>query len=130
MNQKTENTGFFLSRIILIIAIGFLFFLSGEKKDHHHNPVNNIITVVEFKTSPQAILTVAGEIPPFVWFTLSNDQKTDLAFNSFSKISFSQLVTQQLVNCKIAYFNAKPLIKKSGNYSSLPRYPDEYPSFS
>jgi hypothetical protein len=130
MNHSSENRAHFLNRIILIIAVGFLFFLKSEKMaDNQHNGCRKI-TIIEFKVKPEAIPVIASDIPPIGWFPFTI-KKTKPAPAPAPKVALNQAVTLEIRICKFTYFNAKPLIQNSVNYRCLARYPDdEYPSLS
>jgi len=131
MKHSSENRAHFLNRIILIIAVGFLFFLKSEKMADNQNNDRRIITIIELKVNTEAIPVIATNIPPIGWFPFSIFKKTKPAPAPTPKIALNQAVTLEIRICKFTYFNAKPLIQNSVNYRCLARYPDDdYPSLS
>jgi len=131
MNHSSENRAHFLNRIILIIAVGFLFFLKSEKMTDSQHTNCQIITIVEFKVNTEAIPVIATDIPPIGWFPFSIFKKSKPVPAPAPKIAFNQAIKLKLNICEFTFLNAKPLIQHSVNYRYLSRYPsNDYPSLS
>ena len=123
MNQKTENTGLFLSRVILIIALVLLFFVKSEKISTDHHP-KYCYTHIEVKANSQAIPIVSSEIPIISWFSVIKAFKINPVFRPALETSFRLNITEKLHRCSMVYFNAKLLVLKSRQKQMLPRHPD------
>ncbi len=131
MNRSTENTAYLLNRIILVIAVGFLFFLKSEKINYNHDTDYKQVTTVELKANLQAIPAISSEIPTISWVALFNPQNTNPCFKSSLEISLKYSISKSLDECFSKYLNAKPVIERPFKRQLLSRYPDTaYPSLS
>jgi len=121
MKRSTENKGYFLNTIIIIIAVGFLFAFKNQRLPD--NQIKHYSNIIELKVSSQAILTLNIDLVSHT--KISFDIQTinpvfKTSFERFFDYSVSCNLHQNL--CK--YLNVKPLFDKPLKQQLLPRYPD------
>lgn len=122
MNHSTENKGYFLSSVILIIAVGLLFFLKSERLSYNHRTCYTVSTV-DLKADSQATPAIAPAIPSYTKISI-DVQHNNPVFKSSSEISLNYSITKSSDQSLSKYNNAKPLIDKPFRRQLLPRFPD------
>lgn len=124
MNRPAEDISRNLNRIILIIAVIFLFVARGEKVSNC--PVQTVwAPSIELKADAHAIPVVTAELPPIHCVALTDVHKIDQAFRTSPEIVFNLSITCQLQQCISSYIDFKPFVIKTFQKQLRPRFPDE-----
>jgi len=122
MNHSTENKGYFLHTIILMVVVGFLFFFKGDKLPCHHGP-HFCYSTNELKASSQGVAAAAIEMPACHKISMNVQHNNPVLRTSF-EISLNCSITNNLVQSISNYHRAKPFIDKRFTQQLRPRYPD------
>jgi len=124
MNRSAEDISKSLNRIILIIAVIFLFIARGEKVSHCP-PCTVRAPSVEFKADAHAIPVVTTEAPAIKIIALNDLQKIDAVFRTSPEVVFNLNITCLLQRSFSSYLDIKPFVLKTFQKQLRPRFPDE-----